>query len=218
VSLVALPVESSVVRQVMGSDDRLLVEAVEARASSPDEAGTAASLTAMGVDVYVEPANLTLFDAIAPVLAHERAAAKIRTGGVTASAIPSPKEVASFLDSCRRHGLRFKATAGLHHALRGEYRLTYEPSPPTGVMFGFLNVLVAAALTWFDRGVTVAEAALEERASEAFDFSDAGLSWRDVRLTTQQLDEVRTEFFVGFGSCSFREPMEELGLEAVPPA
>jgi hypothetical protein len=95
--------------------------------------------------------------------------------------------------------------------------LTYEPSPPVGEMFGFLNVGVAAALTWFERGEGVVLAALEERSAEAFEFSDAGLSWRNERLTAAQLDEVRAEFFVGFGSCSFQEPLDELGLVASPP-
>ena len=48
--------------------------------------------------------------------------------------------------------------------------------------------------------------------------SDAGVAWRDERLTAPQLDEVRAEFFLGFGSCSVREPMAELGLEALPRA
>jgi hypothetical protein len=216
VSLLSQPTEVEAVRRVMASDDRLVVEAIELRASSPDEAGMAASLSSTGVDVFVEPASLTSFDAIAPVLSHEGASAKIRTGGVTTAAFPTSAQVISFLGSCLRHGLRFKATAGLHHAVRGEYRLTYEPAPPTGEMFGFLNVGVAAALTWFDRGEHLALTALEERSPDAFEFSEAGLAWRDEHLTTQQLDEVRAEFFVGFGSCSFREPMAELGFEALP--
>jgi hypothetical protein len=83
-------------------------------------------------------------------------------------------------------------------------------------MFGFLNIAVAAALVWFGRDDDIVIAALEERSFEAFDFSEAGVMWRREHLTIGQLDEVRSEFFAGFGSCSFREPLAELGLEAVP--
>ena len=39
-----------------------------------------------------------------------------------------------------------KATAGLHHALRGDYRLTYEPDSARRTMHGFVNLVLAAAL------------------------------------------------------------------------
>jgi hypothetical protein len=146
------------------------------------------------------------------------ASAKIRTGGVTADAFPPAGDVLSFLRACRRARLRFKATAGLHHAIRGEYRLTYEPSAPQGTMYGFLNIAMAAAFHWFDRDDATVLAVLEEREQDAFEFTDAGGSWRNKRLTRDQLYEVRREFFVGFGSCSFSEPMAEVGLQPVPRA
>ena len=111
-----------------------------------------------------------------------------------------------------------QATAGLHHAVRGEYRLTYEPGAPTGEMFGFLNVAVAAALVWHNRNPAAALAVLGERSMDAFSFAEGGLAWRDERLSVAELDEVRSRFFVGFGSCSFSEPMAEIGLEAQPRA
>jgi hypothetical protein len=146
------------------------------------------------------------------------AAAKIRTGGVTADAFPASRDVLSFLRACRTAGIRFKATAGLHHAVRGEYRLTYEPAAPAGTMFGFLNVAMAAAFHWFDHDDATVLAVLEERAPDAFKFTDAGATWRTKRLSRDQLREVRREFFAGFGSCSFAEPMTEVGLRAVPRA
>ena len=51
---------------------------------------------------------------------------------------------------------------------------------------------------------------------EAFVFTDDGLAWRDERLSAAQIDDARSRFFTGFGSCSFREPMAEIGLEAQP--
>ena len=65
-------------------------------------------------------------------------------------------------------GMSFKATAGLHHPLRAEYRLTYDADSPTGVMYGYLNVFVASAL--MTQGLSDADAVcvLEERDPRAF--------------------------------------------------
>ena len=72
--------------------------------------------------------------------------AKMRTGGVTAEAFPTAAQVLRFLRACTEARVPFKATAGLHHPLRAEYRLTYAPDSPRGTMFGFLNVFLTAVL------------------------------------------------------------------------
>jgi hypothetical protein len=83
--------------------------------------------------------------------------AKLRTGGVTPESIPSPAEVAEFIWDCARAPVPFKATAGLHHPVRAEHRLTYAPDGPRAVMHGFVNVFLAAAAAW--RAVQSGEAA-----------------------------------------------------------
>src|SRR6185503_6096765 len=75
-------------------------------------------------------------------LAGHSAAAKVRTGGVTPEAFPAPGKLAEFISACHGAGVPFKATAGLHHPVRAEYPLTYEPGCPRGVMHGFLNVFL----------------------------------------------------------------------------
>ena len=196
----------------------LEIEAVECKAATPAEAMDAAELVQLGVDVFAEFAPSGDLAAMAEALRRVGAAAKIRTGGVTTDAFPASRDVLAFLRACRNARIRFKATAGLHHAVRGDYRLTYEPAAPVGTMFGFLNVAMAAAFHWFDRDDATVLAVLEERAPDAFEFTDAGGSWRSKRLSRDQLYEVRREFFVGFGSCSFSEPMTEVGLQALPQA
>lgn len=162
------------------------------------------------VEVFVE---VPLAPDPAPLLgalARRGARAKVRTGGVTPEAIPSTAEVARFLVAAAGAGVAFKATAGLHHAVRGEYALTYDPGSPRAVMHGFLNVFVAAGL--IATGATEAEAlaVLEETDAHAFQFGPGGLRWRERPLPTSQLRSLRQQFARSFGSCSFREPVDEL--------
>ena len=138
------------------------------------------------------------------------ARAKIRTGGVTADLFPSPEALADFLLQCAQRKLAFKATAGLHHAVRGVYKLTYEPDSACATMHGFLNVLLAACLAWYGGSRAQVRATLEETHAAAFRFDDAGVAWHGHRLSNAQLAAAREEFIVSFGSCSFEEPLQEL--------
>lgn len=143
-------------------------------------------------------------------IAGANACAKIRTGGVTREAFPPAPDVARFLVCCAEHDTRFKATAGLHHPWRGTYPLTYEVAAPTATMFGFLNVLIAAALA--RRGVSesdLVDVLQAERGSD-FRFDDEALRWRAVCLTRQELVESHATFALSFGSCSFEEPVLDL--------
>ena len=148
---------------------------------------------------YVEIADVALLDEIAK----RGLRAKIRTGGITADAFPPVENVAAFLRACAAKGVPFKATAGLHHPLRCLRALTYEPNAPVGTMHGFLNVFLAAAM--LDR----AEEILGETDPRAFTFDDEGATWRDQRVSIDQLKEMRTRA-IAFGSCSFEEPINDL--------
>ena len=53
---------------------------------------------------------------------------------------------------------------------------------------------------------------LEETDSAAFTFSDSAISWRDRSLSTNRIAAAREVFATSFGSCSFREPVDELKL------
>ncbi len=144
------------------------------------------------------------------------ARAKVRTGGVTPAAFPSTVELARFLSACAAAEVPFKATAGLHHPVRGSFPLTYEPGCASATMFGFFNVFLAAAFMVTGRAEAGEVAGiLEESNARAFAFDDGGVTWRDLRLDTARLSRVRESFAVSFGSCSFEEPvadLEKLGL------
>jgi len=172
----------------------------EVKASSVDDVKRIAA-NANDRVVYVEITDLALLDAIA----QHGLRAKIRTGGLTEDAFPSPQRIATFMRACRQHNVAFKATAGLHHPLRCVRPLTYEPNAPTGTMHGFLNVFLAAAM------LDDAESILEERDAHAFTFDDEGVSWRDRHVSTDALASLRRDFAISFGSCSFEEPIGDLG-------
>jgi hypothetical protein len=82
-------------------------------------------------------------------------------------------------------------------------------------MFGFLNVFLTAAFIRKGMSEEDARLVLEETSPRAFDFHEAGVTWRDEELSRDDLRLTRSQLFLSFGSCSFTEPVEEarsLGL------
>jgi hypothetical protein len=143
-------------------------------------------------------------------IAAHGARAKIRTGGVAAEAFPSTAEVARFLSLCARAKVGFKATAGLHHALRSVHPFTYEPNSMRGKMHGFLNVFLAAALAWLSDGQADLAPTLEAESASQFRMEPNTLHWLDYSVNSDQLAIVRQNFAFSFGSCSFEVPLNDL--------
>jgi hypothetical protein len=188
---------------------RLTVDAVEAKT---DELSTieevARQLSGRLLAYFELPSERDPTDLLTAIARHG-ARAKVRTGGVTPQAFPSAVALARFILACTRTKVPFKATAGLHHALRAEYPLTYEEGSGKAVMFGFLNLFLATALV--RQGITEREtcAILEESSPNAFRVENGAISWRNHRLPQDVLQQAR-ESLVSFGSCSFTEPIAEL--------
>ena len=187
-----------------------VIDVVELKAATPAEIELQRSRSPASFTTYFEIPLDGELSAFFKTLARSGARAKIRTGGVTADAFPSAEAIVSFLVAAHREGVPFKATAGLHHPVRGKYRLTYESGSPTGLMYGFLNVFLAAVLVGAGGGRDDALALLEESDSSAFSFSDDAIVWRGHRFDVEQIRASRSEFAMSFGSCSFREPVDEL--------
>ena len=164
-----------------------------------------------GVQTCALPISLDeSLDARLAALKRRGARAKVRTGGVVPEAIPEPGEVALFIVACAAACLPWKATAGLHHPVRAEQALTYEPASPRAVMHGFLNVFAAAAFARAGAARSDLDAVLCETQASAFRFDDEGLAWRRLRATTPELAATRRDFAGSFGSCSFAEPVADL--------
>lgn len=186
-------------------------DAVEIRAVSVEDvarigrAHRTASL-ATYVEIPVDPDPSPLVEAIAG----RRLFAKIRTGGVTRDAFPAPEHVVRFIRACLRAGVPFKATAGLHHPVRGEYPLTYEPASARAPMYGFLNVFLATAILRDGGTEADALALLTESDPSAFAFVGETVAWRDRPFVPARLSQLRERAALSFGSCSFAEPVADL--------
>ena len=166
------------------------VEAIEARFR--DDLGT---LAGFADEVYVEvPLDDALDERLDALGAHELRA-KVRCGGPEA---PEVGALAAFVRSCRARSLVFKATAGLHHAVRrdGEH--------------GFLNLLAAAVLGH-------EEEALADDDPESFSLDAGSFSWRGRSAGAPQITRARRDLLHSIGSCSFVEPVEDLeAMGALP--
>jgi hypothetical protein len=117
---------------------------------------------------------------------------KLRCGG---AAVPSIAQVALVISACRDARCVFKATAGLHHPVR------------RGPEHGFLNLLAAVVTA---RAGGELEAVLAEEDPAAFAVEPGGLAVHGRRMSAAQIAAAREELFAGFGSCSWREPVEDL--------
>ena len=142
----------------------LRIEAVETRAAPDGFAG----------EVYVEGQPL---DSIAAAGLQ----AKARCTDI------SVEELAEFVRGCRERGLVFKATAGLHHAVRGDHG------------HGFLNLL--AACVFGDE-----EAALRD---DDFALDADSFRWGHREAGPDECVEAR-RFLNSIGSCSYFELVGEL--------
>lgn len=189
------------------------VDSYEIKATSVEEIERIAAATPRDLTTFIEIPLDGDVDACVAAIAHAGRSAKVRMGGITADMMPSPESVVRFFTACFAHGVTAKATAGLHHPLRGTYRLTYEPDAATGRMYGFLNV--ALAVVHLDGGGSEAEAIqlLEEADAGRIEFSDLHVAWhgpdRTLTFTRDALQQMREHGLVSFGSCSFTEPVDE---------
>jgi hypothetical protein len=116
---------------------------------------------------------------------------KLRCGG---EVVPTSEQVALVMVSCHATRAPMKATAGLHHPLR------------SGSVHGFLNFLCAAAHSGED--LETVRAILGEESLGSLPLSS---------LTADEARTTRSTLFKGFGSCSWREPVDDLRALGVLP-
>jgi hypothetical protein len=191
-------------RSEVAEDPALALEMVEVPAPSPE--AVAAALDALA---DFEPAAF-LEGPRAPDWVKAVAAAnqpgrlrgaKVRCGGARADLFPSPDELAAFICACFELGVPFKATAGLHGAVRHR-------DEETGfVHHGFLNLVLAAVAAAM--GASVRDVAVVLAATDGPTLAAEARAVPGRELSAARL------LFRAYGSCSTSEPREEaaaLGL------
>ncbi|GAA3424416.1 hypothetical protein ACWDTT_10145 [Streptosporangium sandarakinum] len=129
---------------------------------------------------------------------------KIRCGGLTAAAFPTPRELGAFITHCAERGIPFKATAGLHNAVRH-----FHPGLGTD-RHGFLNLVLGVC------------AAVEGRDPvPVLTTTDVGELVRLAQAVPDGTAERARRLLVSYGSCSTSTPIDDLtalGLIGAQPA
>jgi hypothetical protein len=118
---------------------------------------------------------------------------KLRCGGTSVESFPTVEEVADFLAIATGTGQPFKATAGLHHAVRHH-------DQNTGLTHhGLLNMLVGTA-----------HAVSGASAHEALRCTDAAALAAEASALSKETSRVVREVFACFGSVSLTDPVTDL--------
>lgn len=130
---------------------------------------------------------------------------KMRCGGVEAHMFPSTEQVGFAINRAKEQNIAMKFTAGLHHPVRH-----YADSVQTK-MHGFFNVFGGAMLSYaHDFSDEELLEILNEEDADHFSFTDNEFLWKDLKISTEEITELRETALISFGSCSFNEPREDL--------
>ena len=184
-------------RRVASADPRITLVAVEAAQARLGDAAVdmGRHLGRPGAPAgFLEVPRTGFDDALDLVAGSGWSAAKYRTGGVTADAIPSEVEVAAFQVACASRRLPFKLTAGLHHGVRHTTAEGFEAH-------GVLNVLVATRVATTGAAGDVAMVLAQRDPGPLVELVQA---WDDGTAT-----DVRRAFR-SFGCCGVTDPLDDL--------
>ena len=130
---------------------------------------------------------------------------KMRCGGIVPEAFPGVDKVASVLVACHTNKIPLKFTAGLHHPLPH-----FDSSIET-TMHGFVNIFGAGMLaTIYDWKEAEVEEVLLDQDPSNFSFENGGFSWKEFRVSELELEKLRKNALLSYGSCSFEEPISDL--------
>jgi hypothetical protein len=159
--------------------------------------GTALPEGAHWVRRFVElPPDGPVEDAVEQVAALG-AGVKVRCGGQTPDAVPSPERLAEVLVACARRRLPLKATAGLHHP----FRRRGAADGSGQAQHGFVNLLAAASVAQTGASCGDLAGILD---TEQDDAGDGG------RALLFRVDRRCRRLVRAIGTCSIDEPVDDL--------
>jgi hypothetical protein len=182
------------------TEPRLRLETVEVALPATHVAGAARAhvpgFAAVDAPVFVELPRASGWRAALETVTAAGVGAKVRCGGLDAAMFPSAAELAAMITALVAAGVPWKATAGLHHAVRHR-------DPRTGFdNHGFLNLLVAVsrAVDGGTEGDVAAALAIDSGSALA----------AEVRAAGDAVGARARRSLVAYGSCSTSEPIADL--------
>jgi len=130
---------------------------------------------------------------------------KFRCGGLKIEQYPTVEQTAYCIKMCIDNEVPLKLTAGLHHPFRHYNELAQTK------MHGFVNILAAVLL---GKAYKLEEKRLvqivEDESYENFRFDDDSFSWKEMKITHDQILDGRNNNIISYGCCSFDEPRADL--------
>lgn len=197
--------------QKINNLDKIKVAALEFQMLPPEEIQQAINHLPTEIESFFEIPLSENLETYLSVLQGTKASAKIRTGGLTTQAFPNVEKLCRFILTSAEAQVPFKATAGLHHPIRGKYPISYETNSASATMHGFLNLSIVSALVYGQK-ITESEAlqVLQELSITSFQVQEDTITWNNFHLNIDEIQTARKLFFRSFGSCSFQEPIDEI--------
>ena len=93
---------------------------------------------------------------------------------------------------------------------RAQQRAERDATAARGTMFGYLNIFLAAVQARTGASVEQLVLTLDGRNRAMLGIHDEEIRWEGGRASVEALTSMRHDFAVAFGSCSFREPLDDL--------
>lgn len=130
---------------------------------------------------------------------------KFRCGGLKIEQYPTVVQTAYCIKMCIDNDVPLKLTAGLHHPFRHYNKFAQTK------MHGFVNIFAAVLL---GKAHKLEEKTLfeivEDESYKNFRFDDKSFSWKEIKITIDQILDGRNNNIISYGCCSFDEPREDL--------
>jgi hypothetical protein len=187
-----------------------MVESLELRVATLADIDAAGERLGRDLELYCELPLSADLPSLVAATKRIGARAKIRMGGIKPVDFPAPEAVLAFLTACAAERVACKGTAGLHHPVRGPAPLTYEPGSGRTTMYGYLNLILAAAVLWHHRPEAEAYELLRLPDRTRLTIGEQEVEWAGIKVSAAEIDTTRRHFLLAIGSCSFTEPMDEL--------